>query len=141
MRLTHSEPRSGSRWTDSGKSRERRELKHLAAGDTRNVPIHPRHLHLLRAHPDTFGTGSDGRVFVGPRGGIFAEWVYLDVYSAARRAAHRPDGSQVRGCQKDAAARADARRVRSPSADTQFGAPGPSRGRRDGHLMEQLVRG
>jgi hypothetical protein len=47
----------------------------------------PRHLQLLRAHPDTFGTGRDGRVFVGPRGGIFAEWIYLDVYSPPRRAA------------------------------------------------------
>jgi hypothetical protein len=28
MRLTHAEPRSGSHWTDSGRSRERRELKH-----------------------------------------------------------------------------------------------------------------
>lgn len=28
MRLTYSQPRSGAKWTDSGKSRERRELKH-----------------------------------------------------------------------------------------------------------------
>ena len=41
MRLTHSQPRSGAKWTDSGKSRERRELKHRAAGDTRLVPVHP----------------------------------------------------------------------------------------------------
>ena len=41
---------------------------------------------------------------------------------------HRPGRSQVRGGEQDAAARADARRVRSPSADTQFGTPGPSRG-------------
>jgi hypothetical protein len=34
MRLTHSQPRSGTRWTDSGKSCERRELKHRAAGDS-----------------------------------------------------------------------------------------------------------
>lgn len=87
MRLTHSEPRSGTRWTDSGKSRERRELKHRAVGDTRNVPIHPDLLQLLRVHLDAFGAGRDGRVFVGPRGGIFAEWVYLDVYRQARRAA------------------------------------------------------
>jgi integrase len=87
MRLTHSEPRSGARWTDNGRSRERRELKHRAAGDTRSVPIHPDLAQLLRAHLDTFGTGRDGRVFVGPRGGIAAEWVYLDVYHRARRVA------------------------------------------------------
>lgn len=37
MRLTHSEPRSGSRWTDHGRPRERRALKHRAEGDTRRV--------------------------------------------------------------------------------------------------------
>jgi integrase len=87
MRLTHSEPRSGSRWTDNGRSRERRELKHRAAGDTRSVLIHPDLAQLLRAHLDTFGTGRDGRIFVGPRGGTVAEWIYLDVYHQARKAA------------------------------------------------------
>ena len=87
MRLTHAEPRSGSRWTDNGRSRERRELKHRAVGDTRSVPIHPDLVQLLRAHLDTFGTGRDGRVFVGPRGGTVAEWVYLDVYHRARKEA------------------------------------------------------
>ena len=50
MRLTHSQPRSGAKWTDSGKSRERRELKHRAAGDTRLVPVHPELVALLRDH-------------------------------------------------------------------------------------------
>jgi integrase len=50
MRLTHSEPRSGTRWTDSGKSRERRALKHRPPGETRSVPIHPELAALLRNH-------------------------------------------------------------------------------------------
>src|SRR5215475_3543900 len=41
MRLTNAQPRSGTRWTDSGRSRERRALKHRADGETRLVPIHP----------------------------------------------------------------------------------------------------
>jgi hypothetical protein len=41
MLLTHSEPRSGSHWTENGRPRERRELKHRAPGETRPVPIHP----------------------------------------------------------------------------------------------------
>jgi integrase len=60
------------------------------------VPIHPDLAQLLRAHLDTFGTGRDGRVFVGPRGGIVAEWIYLDVYHRARRRhspARKPDRS------------------------------------------------
>jgi integrase len=87
MRLTHSEPRSGTRWTDSGKSRERRELKHRSAGETRLVPIHPELVTLLRDHLECFGTGPDGRLFTGPRGGIVAEWAYLEVFHTARREA------------------------------------------------------
>jgi integrase len=87
LRLTHSEPRSGTRWTDSGKSRERRELKHRAPGETRLVPIHPELVTLLRDHLERFGTGPGGRIFSGPRGGIVAEWSYLEVFHAARREA------------------------------------------------------
>jgi integrase len=87
MRLTHSHPRSGTRWTDSGKSRERRELKHRAAGDSRLVPVHPELVALLRDHLDKFGTGPGRRIFTGPRGGIVAEWSYLDVFHTARREA------------------------------------------------------
>ena len=84
MRLTHSQPRSGARWTDSGKSRERRELKHRAVGETRTVPLHPRLVQLLREHIDTFPAGPNGRVFNGPRRGAVAERVYLDVFHKAR---------------------------------------------------------
>ena len=41
MILTNSEPRSGTRWTDNGPARQRRELKHRPPGETRAVPIHP----------------------------------------------------------------------------------------------------
>src|ERR1022692_3280363 len=87
LRLTHSQPRSGTRWTDSGKSRERRELKHRAAGDSRLVPVHPELVALLRDHLDRFGTGPGRRIFTGPRGGIVAEWSYLEVFHTARREA------------------------------------------------------
>ena len=33
MILTHSMPRSGSHWTDNGRPRQRRALKHRADGD------------------------------------------------------------------------------------------------------------
>jgi integrase len=87
MRLTHSEPRSGALWTDSGKSRERRELKHRVAGENRSVPIHPNLTGLLRDHLSTFPTGRGGRIFVGPRGGTVAERVYLEVFHKTREAA------------------------------------------------------
>ena len=87
LRLTHSQPRSGTRWTDSGRSRERRELKHRASGETRLVPVHPELVTLLREHTEQYGTGPGGRIFTGPRGGIIAEWGYLEVFHAARREA------------------------------------------------------
>ena len=87
MRLTHSQPRSGAKWTDSGKSRERRALKHRADGDTRLVPIHPELVTLLRDHMDEFGSLPGRRIFTGPRGGVVAEWTYLEVFHEARKEA------------------------------------------------------
>ncbi len=84
MRLTHSQPRSGARWTDGGTSRERRELKHRAPGETRLVPAHPELVAMFLDHLDRFGTGSGGRIFSGPCGGMVAEWSYLEVFRAAR---------------------------------------------------------
>jgi integrase len=84
MRLTNSEPQSGSRWTNNGKPRERRALKHRADGDTRSVPIHPDLVAMLRAHLETYGTGPGGRVFIGPRGGLMTDRAYLKVFHAAR---------------------------------------------------------
>lgn len=87
MRLSHAAPRSGSKWTDSGASRERRELKHRAVGDIRIVPVHPQLARLLREHLSAFPCGSDRRIFTGPRGGLVAERTYLEVYHAARASA------------------------------------------------------
>ncbi|MEQ4209478.1 hypothetical protein [Actinopolymorpha sp. B9G3] len=42
---------------------------------------------LLRAHLDEFGTGPDGRIFVGPRGGHITDRAYLKVFHEARAAA------------------------------------------------------
>lgn len=84
MILTHSAPRSGSHWTDNGKPRERRALKHRADGDTRHVPIHPELAALLREHLEQFGTGPHGRLFTGPRGGIITDRAYLKVFHEAR---------------------------------------------------------
>ncbi|MGW4638037.1 tyrosine-type recombinase/integrase [Sphaerisporangium sp. NPDC004334] len=84
MLLTNAEPRSGTQWTDSGRSRQRRQLKHRAQGDTRPVPIHPELVTLLRRHLKEFGAAPDGRVFVGPRGGAMTDRAYLKVFHQAR---------------------------------------------------------
>jgi integrase len=87
MVLTNSHPRSGTLWTNSGKSRERRALKHRPDGDTRHVPVHPALVRMFRQHLDTFRPGKGGRIFTGPRGGIVSERVYLRVFHQARHLA------------------------------------------------------
>ena len=85
--LTNSEPRSGTWWTDDGSARQRRELKHRPRGETRPVPIHPDLVALLRKHLKKYQHGPDGRIFTGPRGGIFNDRAYLKVFHQARAAA------------------------------------------------------
>lgn len=94
MRLTHSQPRSGAKWTDSSKSRERRELKHRAAGDSRLVPVHPELVTLLRDHLDEFGNRPGRRIFTGPRDGVVAEWTYLEVFHARKEALGGADAAR-----------------------------------------------
>jgi hypothetical protein len=81
--LTGSEPRSGTWWTDSGSARQRRELKHRPRGETRPVPIHPELVMLLSQHFKNYPPGPDGRVFTGPRGGIFNDRAYLKIFHHA----------------------------------------------------------
>jgi integrase len=85
--LTNSEPRSGTWWTDSGSARQRRELKHRPRGETRPVPLHPELVALLSEHLKKFPPGPDGRIFTGPRGGIFNDRAYLLIFHKARAAA------------------------------------------------------
>ena len=93
MLLTHSEPRSGTSWTDNGLARQRRELKHRAPGETRAVPIHPELVTLLRDHLKRYGTGPEGRIFVGSRRGTLTDRAYLAVFHKARDAAFTPSES------------------------------------------------
>jgi integrase len=88
--LGNSSPRTGRAWTDSGKSRERRGLKHRASNDTRPVPAHPELAEILRAHLGHFGSASDGRLFIGPRGGTIGDSTYLGVWHKARALALTP---------------------------------------------------
>ncbi len=85
--LTDSQSRSGSRWSDDGSIRPRRELKHRAEGETRTVPIHPDLVKLLRDHLAEFGTGPGGRIFNLPRGGVVTSTAYLVIFHKARTAA------------------------------------------------------
>jgi len=91
--LTGAEPRSGTSWTDSGSARQRRELKHRPRGETRPVPIHLELVALLAQHVKKYPPRPDGRIFTGPRGGIFNDRAYLKIFHCARAAAFTPGES------------------------------------------------
>ena len=88
--LTHSEPRSGTHWTNDRQARQRRELKHRAPGEIRTVPVHPELVAFLTDHLAKFRPGPGGRIFTGPRGGIFNDRAYLRIFHQARAAAFGP---------------------------------------------------
>jgi integrase len=82
--LEASSPVAGPAWTDSGRRREERPLKHRARGETRVVPCPPALTALLHAHLKTFGDGADGLLFRGVRGGEMSESTYCRVWRKAR---------------------------------------------------------
>ena len=89
MRLTNSTPRAGRKFTNNGRSRERRELKHRAATDTRTVSLHPDRVAILRTDLAQFGTGPTRPLFLGPRGGVIAERGF---HPSAKEGANWPGG-------------------------------------------------
>lgn len=60
---TSSESRAGQNWTDDGRARDARGLKHRSADEVRSVPIPPLLVGILRQHLETYGEGSGGRMF------------------------------------------------------------------------------
>ena len=74
-------------------ARQRRELKHRPRGETRPVPIHPDLVGLISQHLKRFPPRPDGRIFTGPRGGIFNDRAYLKIFHLARATAFTPGES------------------------------------------------
>jgi len=80
-------PSTGKTWSDSGRVRDSRQLKHRAVGETRRVPCPPELTKILHWHLKQFGTDADGRLFRGTRGGELATVTYSRMWQRARRAA------------------------------------------------------
>ncbi|SES38126.1 hypothetical protein SAMN05216188_1486 [Lentzea xinjiangensis] len=89
--LSVTAPHAGSRWTNTGTVRDKRGLKHRGKKAVRRAPIRPELVAILYWHLDTFGTGDEGRLFRGERGGEVPVRLYNDVYRKARRAAFTPE--------------------------------------------------
>lgn len=81
--LSSSSARVGSGWTDSGESYDSRGLKKRARRATREVPIPPVLVRLVRDHIKEFGTAEDGRLFRAVRNGGLLSKEYSEVWKAA----------------------------------------------------------
>jgi len=87
MHVTTTAPDAGTRWTDTGKDRDRRGLKHRGEGEIRTVPIPPPQVRLFRLHLDQYGTSPDGHMFLGVKGAPLATVTYRRAWDRARKAA------------------------------------------------------
>ncbi len=90
MIVTNSEPRSGTRSTDDGMARQRRELKHRAPGEIRAVPIHPGLVALLSKHLGHHQQWPRRAGLHRPRGGIFNDRACLGIFHKSRADAFAP---------------------------------------------------
>ncbi|MFG1785829.1 tyrosine-type recombinase/integrase [Rhodococcus oryzae] len=92
IHLVGAEPHAGKDWTDSGKNRDKRQLKQREIGEGRDVPCPPELTSLLHWHMETFGTAPDGRLFTGERnGGELPKGTINKAWRLARRAAFTPE--------------------------------------------------
>ncbi len=88
-------PAAGRDFTDDGRVHEDRGLKGRARQAsarraTRNVPIPPELVSLLRAHIERFGIGQDGRLFRSENGNPIHPSTYRQVWGRARALALTP---------------------------------------------------
>jgi integrase len=83
-------PDVGGDWTDDGRHREVRQLKHRADGESRSVPTVPPLTKILRAHLRDFGVSTGSRLFSGIRGGELPTITYRRAWIHARQAALTP---------------------------------------------------
>ncbi|MER8099420.1 site-specific integrase [Kitasatospora sp. NPDC094016] len=90
-----SSPRVGSRWTDDGQSHEERGLKHRARDATRDIPIPPVFVRMLRAHVEEFGLGVDGRLFQAAGGGLVATKETSDTWKRVRDLVLTPEQAKT----------------------------------------------
>ncbi|WP_344979226.1 tyrosine-type recombinase/integrase [Streptosporangium fragile] len=91
LTLERTKPQSNKRFTDSGETHDDRGLKHRHRKETREVPIPPELVAILREHLDRFGVGADGQLFRARTGGLISGSAYAKVWKEARMLAFTPD--------------------------------------------------
>ena len=96
-------PAAGRDFTNDGRVHEDRGLEGRprqasARRATRNVPIPPELVTLLREHIAHFGTGEDGRLFRSENGTPIQPSTYYQVWTKTRALALTPPSGPTRSC-------------------------------------------
>ncbi|MEU4573621.1 tyrosine-type recombinase/integrase [Nonomuraea sp. NPDC023979] len=133
--LERARPQSTKRWTNSGETHESRSLKHRADKETREIPIPPALVVMLREHIAEYGTAKDGRIFRTGTGGTYSSSAHSYVWQEARKLALTP--AQVAS---SLAARPYDLRHAAVSLWLNAGVPAPEVAKRAGHGVDVLLR-
>jgi integrase len=89
--LERAAPDTGKAWTNSGRQRDDRQLKHRPVGETRRVPCCPQLVEILRHHVKQYPPTRDERLFQGERQGELATITYTRIWKRAREKALGPN--------------------------------------------------
>ncbi|UBU12533.1 tyrosine-type recombinase/integrase [Nonomuraea gerenzanensis] len=133
--LEKARPQGTKRWTNSGETHESRSLKHRADKETREIPIPPVLVAILREHIATFGTAEDGRIFATGTGGTYSSSAHSYVWQEARKLALTP--AQIAS---SLAARPYDLRHAAVSLWLNAGVPAVEVAKRAGHSVDVLLR-
>ncbi|MFI6927265.1 tyrosine-type recombinase/integrase [Nonomuraea spiralis] len=133
--LEKARPQGTKRWTNSGETHESRSLKHRADKETREIPIPPALVTLLRDHVAEYGTAKDGRIFSTGTGGTYSSSAHSYVWQEARKLALTPEQAA-----SSLAARPYDLRHAAVSLWLNAGVPAPEVAKRAGHSVDVLLR-
>lgn len=133
--LERARPQANKRWTDSGETHDSRGLKHRANDDTREIPIPPRLVEILRGHIERYGVADDGRLFRTSKGRPFSASAYSGVWQIARELALTPEQAA-----SPLAARPYDLRHAAVSLWLNAGVPPTEVAQRAGHGVDVLLR-
>ncbi|MFG1865667.1 tyrosine-type recombinase/integrase [Microbispora bryophytorum] len=128
-------PQANKRWTNSGETHDSRGLKHRAKDDTREIPIPPVLVAILRAHIDRYGVAGDGCLFRTSKGHPFSSSAYSAVWQEARSRAFTAE--QIAS---PLAARPYDLRHAAVSLWLNAGVPATEVAKRAGHSVDVLLR-
>lgn len=133
--LDTSTPQTTRDYTDTGHTHDQRGLKHRPTTDTRDVPIPPVLVHMLRHHITRFGLAHDGRLFHSPTGGLINATSYTRAWRKTRTLALTPNQAT-----SPLARRPYDLRHAGVSLWLNAGVPATEVARRAGHTVEILLR-